>query len=481
MSKKRKPSDLFSPLASEDRLHPSFNHVRVENAAEPARIMMNHVYRDLPDPDGNFAQQFQTSGFDARTFELYLYAYLTSARYAVRREKPYPDFIVSRSGVECAIEATTANAPSTPLPGAARPDKGRISAKQLRQKVDHELPIRFGSPLKSKLDKRYDGKPYWELEHCKDMPFVVAIEAFHETESLFFTSSALGNYLYGRKSPPRWTKSERLFLTAVKLYEHRHRGKVIPSHFFGQPDTQHVSAVLFTNSGTWAKFNRMGYQAGYHRGNIMMFRRGTCLSSDPNSVIPSEFGYDMDFPPCVETWAQGLVVFHNPNAVKPLPPHYFRGAVTHYFKEGRLIIDVPSTKLLPFASLTVIVGVEDPDLEPNAHVRKGIRSIRLDEFEALGPPRPCRTLTVSQEKEWFASDNLKVVGTVVQDLVDSDWFYVLFIRKSGGGLKTEDMEINIDKREVARHLLLDAIERRIRKFGTRRTRKRRRTRSASPD
>src|SRR5208337_3856216 len=104
-----KPRDLFVPLVPEDRLHAGFDDLRTGNYAEPARLMMNQVYRDFPDPDGNFAEQLQTAGFDARTFELYLFAYLSASRFVIHRNHPNPDFIVMRSGVTCAIEATTAN------------------------------------------------------------------------------------------------------------------------------------------------------------------------------------------------------------------------------------------------------------------------------------------------------------------------------------------------------------------------------------
>ncbi len=76
MSKNRRSADLFVPLVPLECLDSGFNNIRIWNGAEPSRLIMNVVYRDFPDPDGNFAQQFQTAAFDARTFELYLFAYL---------------------------------------------------------------------------------------------------------------------------------------------------------------------------------------------------------------------------------------------------------------------------------------------------------------------------------------------------------------------------------------------------------------------
>jgi hypothetical protein len=43
----------------------------------PTRAMMQQVMDRMGDRDGNFVQQFQTDGFDARTWELYLHATLS--------------------------------------------------------------------------------------------------------------------------------------------------------------------------------------------------------------------------------------------------------------------------------------------------------------------------------------------------------------------------------------------------------------------
>jgi hypothetical protein len=453
--------NLFVPLVPQHRLHSRFEHLRNWNGAEPARIIMTEVYRNFSDPDGNFVQQFQTDGFDSRIFELYLYAYLASSGYDIARNHPNPDFIVSHAGAACAIEATTSNPPGGDRARRTVP-RDDLSPEELKNKIDHELPIRMGSPLRSKLDKRYNGKAYWELEQCKELPFVLAIEAFHEAESLFFTDAALCHYLYGLKWHPRWTKEGNLVLDSLAIKEHRLGAKTIPSNFFGQPGTEHISAVLFTNAGTFPKFNRMGYQAGYHRGNIKMFRRGTCLSIDPNSATPSEFGYDLDFPPSPETWGQGLVVFHNPNAARPLPRYFFRDAVTHYFDKNTLQTDVPDKLLIPFASITFVLCAEDSDLDADKGPREGIRSIRLDQFEALRPPRRSRTQLTSQEKEWFVTDNGSIVGTVAEDLIDNDWLYVMFKRNRKGNLKTQDLRCSIPQRMEARQHLLDAMETQIR-------------------
>ena len=77
----------------------------------PARGVLRDVAMTMSDPDGNFVQQFQTHGFDARTFELYLQALFTEAGHTIDRSRARPDFLVSRDDLTAAVEAVTANAP----------------------------------------------------------------------------------------------------------------------------------------------------------------------------------------------------------------------------------------------------------------------------------------------------------------------------------------------------------------------------------
>jgi hypothetical protein len=72
-------------------------------------MMMNEVWATFDDADGNFVEQFQTTGFDARTFELYLGAYFRRSGFTVDRSFARPDFIIERDGNRAAVEVTTSN------------------------------------------------------------------------------------------------------------------------------------------------------------------------------------------------------------------------------------------------------------------------------------------------------------------------------------------------------------------------------------
>lgn len=342
--------DLFEPVVDAQKLNPGFEHMRSSPVSEPARLMANQIFQDFADTNGNFVEQFQTTGFDSRIFELYLYAYLSRSGYTVNRDHEQPDFIVTKGGVAVAIEATTVNPTQTKDTIDTRKLED-LTTEELREKLNNELPIRFGGPLFSKLNRKY-----WELEQCRGIPIVFVIEAFHEQGSLYFSDSSLGQYLYGLRHHPDWTEDGHLIVKSKEVKAHEWGAKVIPSNFFQQPDSEHVSAVIFSNSGTYTKFCRMGYQAGYYRGNMRAIRRGTCYDPDPYATKPLEFSYEVDDPPVLERWGQALMVFHNPHALFPVPRGYFVDAAETYIEDGQVKSDIH--RFHPYMSQTISVRVD---------------------------------------------------------------------------------------------------------------------------
>lgn len=69
-------------------------------------------------------------------------------------------------------------------------------------------------------------------------------------------------YPYGRIVEWRHVNG-KLEVTTRKVDEFRYQGKVIEAGFFELPGAENMSAVLFSNAGTIAKFDRIGVLAGY--------------------------------------------------------------------------------------------------------------------------------------------------------------------------------------------------------------------------
>jgi hypothetical protein len=352
-------ADLFTPVVGSARLDSRFVKIAEHGSQAPARAMLRRVYCSFPESDGNFVEQFQTTGFDARTLELFLFAFLSEAGFATDRATGRPDFMCEKNGERVAVEATTAN-PSggQPQPTTIKALKAtaRESEQETLRRIQHELPIRFGSALYSKLNERY-----WELPHVAGRPLILAIESFASADAFLFSDTALGSYLYGLWAVPWRTAAGELVVTSVPIPEHRDKAKVIPSAFFDLPGSENVSAVLFSNTGTVPKFGRMAVQEGIDSEHVRMFRIGMCYDHDPNASEPLSFAYEVarrpdewGFP---ETWGEGVSMYHNARATYPLDESLFPTIAHHRREDGRVTATIPPFH--PFASMTHTFHVLD--------------------------------------------------------------------------------------------------------------------------
>ena len=326
------PVDFFKPIVPKEKRAFAFEQLRTHRSYTPALELINELMHYYEDPDGNFIQQFQSAGFDARIWEVYLYAAFTEMGYGFDRRHPAPDFHCRGVLGEFFVEATTLGvSPKTPeLTEANGVDYFR-----------NYVPIRFSGALCAKLDKRY-----WELPHVSGVPLTIAIQDFHAPGSMTWTAPPLCEYLYGFRQCER-----NGALTSERIDSHRWGEKVIRSHFFGQPGAENISAVIANPSGTLAKFKRMGFLIGFGDRHLRMLRRGIAYQGEASVLTP--FKIEVTSPGYSESWAEGLAIYHNPDAKLPLPEDAFPGAGHFTFEEGWLMSKLPAFFPLGTQTLTL--------------------------------------------------------------------------------------------------------------------------------
>lgn len=98
---------LFGGNQPKKKLHPSFLTLRTSPRNKSTRRLMNNAFSRYIEKDGNFVEQFQTTGFNTRTFELYVSELLYSEGFTFEGSQPQPDFCVTKNGVRIAIECIT--------------------------------------------------------------------------------------------------------------------------------------------------------------------------------------------------------------------------------------------------------------------------------------------------------------------------------------------------------------------------------------
>ena len=336
----------------------------------PARAAIREIGPWLAPSDPHFVQQFQFDQFDQRLWELYLWAAFRELGFDVVKNDA-PDFQCSAPGIAFTVEATTAAASSSG-PLAKHPDPQ--TPAEMASFLSDYMPMKFGSSLTSKLNKTdSQGKHYWERQESTGKPFILAVADFHKeaTEngpgSMTYTHSALWPYLYGHRV--EWEKVDgRLLVRAVARSDHTYKSKTIPTGFFDLPGAENISAVLFSNAGTIAKFDRMGIVAGFAAPKTVYMRAGFRFNPDPQATDGIYFAEDVTDPNYKEFWSDELQLFHNPNAKIPLSAEWLPDLTQHWFKDGKQYSVTQEGHVL--ASMTMVVQAETPNATTSSRGNK---------------------------------------------------------------------------------------------------------------
>lgn len=166
---KSKFFDLFKATVKEENIHPAFQLLNEHIGFSSAKSAIQEVSYHYKDIDGNFIEQFQSiNGFDSRLWELYLFCLCREEFFSFKKSNHAPDYLIEKLGDEIAIEAV--------IVSRKNKDKESVlnyspkSQEEIKKDLENEMPLRFGSALYDKLKKKY-----WELEHVKGKPFVIAI------------------------------------------------------------------------------------------------------------------------------------------------------------------------------------------------------------------------------------------------------------------------------------------------------------------
>lgn len=344
---KGRPVEFFTPVVAKEKLNRDFATISSLEGYSPAVELMKPMMRWYEDADGNFVEQFQTTGFDARLWELYLFAALVEAGYIFDKKFAMPDFCARSAFGQLCVEATTVN-PSRTSSGELVQPPPLETSEQIEAFQRQYMPIRYAGPLTAKL-----GKKYWEKEHVKGRSLIFAIQDFHAPSSMVVSRTALPIYLYGMVWDWQKLAEGELVISPKKIETHVWGEKTVASGFFALPGAENISAVISNASATISKFNRMGVLAGFGSKRVRMIREGTAANFDPNSELPTVFVHDVNSPDYSETWMEGMDVFHNPSAAHPLDPAILPGAAHHWLGEdGQLVSHVPEWQ--PFGSITRI-------------------------------------------------------------------------------------------------------------------------------
>ncbi|MGM8430421.1 hypothetical protein [Enterobacter cloacae] len=336
-----KPFSLFLSKVPDEKRNIYIKMLLEDPLHFPAYIVLEELAYWFKDPDGIFIRDFQSDSFNSRLFELYLNAVFYELDFEMNREYNQPDFLLSKFGEVISVEAVSIAETEDPL---ERKEVNQEQMDELRTHVLKVMPFKFARSLLKKVRHRPEPEKvhYWELDHTKNKPFIIAMQDYSKRMSMAFSSEALHSYLYGVDIE-----------SGTSIEKHIDGNRVIKSNFFGSEQNNYVSAVLLTTQATIPKFNRMGILAGIEAKGFKILVNGVKTDQEAN---PFPFTADVSDPNYQEPWCTAVYMYHNPNAIHPVDYRLFPNMIHVFQKEDHFEELVPRDYIIQ--STTMIFKTE---------------------------------------------------------------------------------------------------------------------------
>ncbi|MCY8042151.1 hypothetical protein MOB71_08255 [Bacillus spizizenii] len=301
--------DLFKLEVPENKLHPNFEEIDKERLPY-LREVINNWAMGFSDRDGKFVKEFQST-FNSSFWELYLFAVLKKLKHKIDFSKNRPDFVIKDS--EFVIEATTANHAKNMQAEWERTYSSEEVKEWSVEKTVNNATIRLANSFVSKSE--WYIRNFEKLEYIKDKSFVLAIAPFDSPYFFMQNHQAIRRVLYGfdRYIAVDINEKEREVIDAVFLDEIDKGNSKIPLGYFTNEKYSHISAVIFSSLATVGKARMVSDDP---RLTLASFKKYNSNGTQPfiDVLEKSEMKEDL---------LDGLVVFHNPYAKKPLDNKIF--------------------------------------------------------------------------------------------------------------------------------------------------------------
>ena len=99
-------NNIYKQIVEDEKLNDKFRVLTKSKTLDPAKNIIENIANLMTDKDGNFIQQFQSDGFDARLWEIYLFVLFKEIGFKVIDGYDRPDFHLLKSETEIFVEAS---------------------------------------------------------------------------------------------------------------------------------------------------------------------------------------------------------------------------------------------------------------------------------------------------------------------------------------------------------------------------------------
>ncbi len=315
MSREINTMNLFSTLdeLSSEQLHPKYKNL-LSSEFKSYREIIQGWTDGFIDRDNKIVKEFQTT-YHSSIWEFYLYALFKELGFELDQTHDRPDFIIKKP-YEVYIEAVISNIKNRGLPERNRNIEDIMSMfiPPYEQKdfysTLNEAIIRQANSLSKKREKykKNYSKCSW-IDSKK--PYIVALSSYDQINygrEYIYPMMAL---LYGKYYNPIKEAYEN-----KSSIEKEGTQLSVPIGIFNDMQYSDISAVLYTSTLSTGKISSLSISRGDTSQNEVY-----CLYRDYENAP----FYKLNIVNCEapENLADGVFVFHNPNARNKLPLEYF--------------------------------------------------------------------------------------------------------------------------------------------------------------
>lgn len=271
-------------------MHPNFQRV-LSDTDWDIREVLTEWADGFVDRDRKFVQEFQLT-FNSSWWELYLFAVLKSLGISIDFRHDAPDFVAAN--LPLTIEAVISSHAATTTPEWLKTLRD-VSRRQDIEPRWLETLARFYNSLDSK--RALFEKRYRHMEHVKEKPFIIAVHNFSTPDSFQLGDVAMQRLLYDLEGRETFLKNGNVPL---------------PLGIFSREEFRCVSAVIYSSVATYGKVRALGRSTEHLYFQAVRIRNNHELI--PIAAAKADYQ---------ESLRDGLRVFHNPNAIHPLPEELF--------------------------------------------------------------------------------------------------------------------------------------------------------------
>jgi hypothetical protein len=374
--------DLFARSTRPDeQLDPAYLALRDSPLLAPARNVIADLRCRIGDFSAYLAEDFQTTGFGSRLFQLLLIGMFNTTGHRVEISAQGRRLLLTKAGISASVDVLTAEDPVPRSNGLrfadAAQDEDRLDSHAHHR---HGISTRLAAMLLQQLRlQRYAGPS------ANDMPFVLAVHDMRLTSGGVNAAHGLSNFLLGQGQRWRVDISGQFVVdddvvnaeAAIDADAQRKLAGRVPAGLFAQPGAQDISAVLFfAEPELVSKFNRLGQEGAHRCDAVRMLRHGTCLVPKGPSNTFEAFAYEVGQNCSArESWSEGSVLIHNPHARLPLPHDWLGAGVEEALNSGAMTRTL-SGSFHPSTSVTEMLPGDTPSwwIEQRAHLIAPITS-----------------------------------------------------------------------------------------------------------